>query len=54
MLAATLPFISVVAAFGIAPDTVTEKVELTRKGYLQVDRLLPAFFGPQHRTTRYT
>ncbi len=31
-----------------------EKVELTRKGYLQVDRLLPTFFEPQHRTTRYT
>ncbi|MDB5923566.1 MAG: peptidase [Betaproteobacteria bacterium] len=30
MLATTLPFVSVVAAFGIAPDTVTEKVELTR------------------------
>ncbi|MGZ5091567.1 MAG: peptidoglycan DD-metalloendopeptidase family protein [Burkholderiales bacterium] len=30
VLAATLPFVSVVAAFGIAPDTVTEKVELTR------------------------
>jgi coproporphyrinogen III oxidase-like Fe-S oxidoreductase len=29
-------------------------VDLTRKGYLQVDRLLPAFFDQQHRTTRYT
>ena len=29
-LAATLPFVGVVAAFGIAPDTVTEKIELTR------------------------
>jgi oxygen-independent coproporphyrinogen-3 oxidase len=29
-------------------------VELTRAGLLQVDRLLPAFFEPQHRSTRYT
>jgi len=29
MLAALLPFIGVVAAFGIAPDTVTEQVQLT-------------------------
>ncbi|MFO0880764.1 MAG: coproporphyrinogen-III oxidase family protein [Gemmataceae bacterium] len=29
-------------------------VELTRKGLLVVDRLLPAFFEPQHHTTRYT
>jgi len=29
-------------------------VALTREGYLQVDRLLPAFFEPQHRGTRYT
>jgi oxygen-independent coproporphyrinogen-3 oxidase len=31
-----------------------EGVELTRQGLLQVDRLLPAFFEPQHRGTRYT
>src|SRR5262249_10072890 len=31
-----------------------EGVKLTRQGYLQVDRLLPTFFEPQHRTTRYT
>jgi oxygen-independent coproporphyrinogen-3 oxidase len=31
-----------------------EGVELTRKGLLQVDRLLPVFFEPQHRGTRYT
>ena len=31
-----------------------EGVELTRKGLLQVDRLLPVFFDPQHRGTRYT
>jgi oxygen-independent coproporphyrinogen-3 oxidase len=29
-------------------------VELTRAGLLQVDRLLPAFFEPQHRGSRYT
>jgi oxygen-independent coproporphyrinogen III oxidase len=29
-------------------------VELTRKGLLEVDRLLPVFFEPQHRGTRYT
>jgi oxygen-independent coproporphyrinogen-3 oxidase len=34
----------------ITPDGV----ELTRAGLLQVDRLLPAFFEPQHRGTRYT
>jgi oxygen-independent coproporphyrinogen-3 oxidase len=33
-----------------APDGV----ELTRAGLLQVDRLLPAFFEPQHRGARYT
>ena len=27
-------------------------VELTRTGLLQVDRLLPAFFEPEHRGTR--
>ena len=29
-------------------------VTLTRQGLLHVDRLLPEFFEPQHRTTRYT
>jgi oxygen-independent coproporphyrinogen-3 oxidase len=29
-------------------------VSLTREGYLQVDRLLPAFFEPEYRHTRYT
>jgi oxygen-independent coproporphyrinogen-3 oxidase len=29
-------------------------VTLTDKGYLQVDRLLPAFFEPEHVTARYT
>jgi oxygen-independent coproporphyrinogen-3 oxidase len=31
-----------------------EGVEVTRAGLLQVDRLLPVFFEPQHRGTRYT
>lgn len=30
ILTATLPFVGVVAAFGIAPDTVTEKIEVKR------------------------
>jgi oxygen-independent coproporphyrinogen-3 oxidase len=34
----------------VAGDDVT----LTRPGLLQVDRLLPAFFEPEHRGTRYT
>jgi oxygen-independent coproporphyrinogen-3 oxidase len=29
-------------------------VEVTRAGLLQVDRLLPAFFEPEHRGARYT
>jgi oxygen-independent coproporphyrinogen-3 oxidase len=29
-------------------------IELTRAGLLQIDRRLPAFFLPEHRTTRYT
>jgi oxygen-independent coproporphyrinogen-3 oxidase len=29
-------------------------VGLTRQGMLQIDRLLPTFFEPEHRTTRYT
>jgi oxygen-independent coproporphyrinogen-3 oxidase len=29
-------------------------VELTRAGLLQIDRLLPAFFEPEHRGSRYT
>jgi oxygen-independent coproporphyrinogen-3 oxidase len=29
-------------------------VELTREGLLLVDRLLPVFFDPQHRSSRYT
>ncbi len=31
-----------------------EGVELTRQGLLQVDRLLPVFFEPRYRGTRYT
>jgi oxygen-independent coproporphyrinogen-3 oxidase len=34
----------------IQPDGV----ELTREGFLQVDRHLPLFFEPQYRGTRYT
>jgi oxygen-independent coproporphyrinogen-3 oxidase len=35
--------------------TLTDRgVELTRDGLLQIDRLLPTFFEPQHRSTRYT
>jgi oxygen-independent coproporphyrinogen-3 oxidase len=30
------------------------EVRMTRDGMLQVDRLLPAFFEPQYRGTRYT
>ncbi len=30
------------------------RVELTRQGLLQIDRLLPAFFEPEHRGTRST
>jgi oxygen-independent coproporphyrinogen-3 oxidase len=30
------------------------QIALTRKGLLEVDRLLPVFFEPQHRGTRYT
>ncbi len=33
---------------------MADGVELTRQGLLQVDRLLPVFFEPQHRGTRYT
>lgn len=32
----------------------TGRVEVTPAGLLQVDRLLPEFFEPQHRGTRYT
>jgi oxygen-independent coproporphyrinogen-3 oxidase len=31
-----------------------DAVEMTRTGLLQVDRLLPAFFEPEHRGSRYT
>jgi len=35
--------------------TVTNgRVKVTRQGLLQVDRLLPEFFDPEHRGTRYT
>src|SRR5262249_21106129 len=35
-------------------QVVEDRVQLTRYGFLQVDRLLPVFFEPQHRGTRYT
>lgn len=31
-----------------------DRIELTRKGLLQVDGLLPSFFEPEHRGVRYT
>ncbi len=31
-----------------------ERITLTRKGLLEVDRLLPAFFEPEHQHVRYT
>jgi oxygen-independent coproporphyrinogen-3 oxidase len=31
-----------------------DRVAVSRNGLLQVDRLLPAFFEPEHRTARYT
>jgi oxygen-independent coproporphyrinogen-3 oxidase len=31
-----------------------DRVELTRTGLLQIDRLLPVFFEPQYQGTRYT
>jgi oxygen-independent coproporphyrinogen III oxidase len=34
----------------VQPDAV----EVTRQGLLHVDRLLPAFFEPEHRVSRYT
>jgi oxygen-independent coproporphyrinogen-3 oxidase len=31
-----------------------QEIALTRKGLLEVDRLLPTFFDPRHRVARYT
>ena len=31
-----------------------DRIELTRKGLLHADALLPAFFEPEHRGVRYT
>ncbi|MFQ5670260.1 MAG: coproporphyrinogen-III oxidase family protein [Acidobacteriota bacterium] len=31
-----------------------EQIELTRAGLMQVDRLLPGFYAPEHRNVRYT
>jgi oxygen-independent coproporphyrinogen-3 oxidase len=46
------PFQQLAAAGQLA--FTSQGVELTRAGLLQVDRLLPAFFEPRHRGTRYT
>ena len=47
VLAAVLPFVGVVAAFGIAPDTVTEKV--TVKSVIEeVALAAPARSRPHH------
>jgi oxygen-independent coproporphyrinogen-3 oxidase len=35
-------------------DVKCDSAEMTRPGLLQVDRLLPVFFLPEHRGTRYT
>lgn len=35
-------------------DIGRERITLTPKGLLQIDRLLPAFFLPEHRGARYT
>lgn len=35
-------------------DYSSQEVKLTRQGLLQVDRLLPEFFLPEHRGVRYT
>ena len=34
-------------------DVKQGEVNLTRSGLLQIDRLLPTFFEPEHRGTRY-
>ena len=31
-----------------------DRIELTRKGFLHADGLLPAFFEPEHQGVRYT
>ena len=31
-----------------------DRIELTRKGFLHADALLPAFFEPEHQGVRYT
>src|SRR2546423_12150746 len=50
VLAATLPFVGVVAAFGIAPGTVTEKVELKR---VIEEVALPALVTPSGTEETY-
>jgi oxygen-independent coproporphyrinogen-3 oxidase len=55
--------VSILERFGDAFDRLAEqgqlavrdgRIEVTRPGLLQVDRLLPEFFEPEHRGTRYT
>jgi oxygen-independent coproporphyrinogen-3 oxidase len=55
--------VDILEAFGESFDQRAEQgflrvgdagVELTRDGLLQVDRLLPAFFEPEYRGSRYT
>jgi oxygen-independent coproporphyrinogen III oxidase len=48
-----------VATFAALKDAALLDIEdgqivLTREGLLQIDRLLPAFFEPEHRGSRYT
>ena len=35
-------------------DYTGDRIELTRKGLLHADALLPAFFEPEHQGVRYT
>ncbi|MCA9057932.1 MAG: coproporphyrinogen III oxidase family protein [Planctomycetaceae bacterium] len=35
-------------------EVIDNRLQLTRKGLLQVDSLLPEYFEPQHRAVRYT
>jgi oxygen-independent coproporphyrinogen-3 oxidase len=55
--------VDVLKEFGPSFDRLSEdgylnlhngSAEVTRAGLLQIDRLLPDFFDPQHRGTRYT
>ena len=35
-------------------DTASDEIQLTQRGLLQVDSLLPAFYAPEYQNTRYT